>query len=171
MDTTEDRVKLLVGQAKGRLRPTLIENIIISNGVASRALADLRVLRKIAMSDINRLEMTLVRGDPLLSFLRDAYARARGEQPPPIALDAISISEDSAAVLWLKEQFEQQVLPPDPQLVRSLLQQANRDPELVARLVKEAKDRTGRASYERVKAQVQPGRPQSEVAPEQPAEP
>ena len=64
----------------------LAHQVILGNAVASRALADLRVMRKIALADINRLEMTLVRGDPLLSFLRDAIARARGEQPPPIYL-------------------------------------------------------------------------------------
>ena len=50
--------------------------------------------------------------------------------------------------MQLREQFEKNwedgALPRDPVLVRSLLEQAKRDPELVARLILEAKDPSGR---------------------------
>lgn len=51
---------------------------------------------------------------------------------------------------WLKEQFETGALPPDPQLLRSLLAQAKRDPDLIARLVAQAKDSTGQDIFERM---------------------
>jgi len=108
--------------------------------VVNKALADLAVIRKIALSDINRLQLTLVRGDPLLSFLQDALNRARGLAPPPLPLD---VSDQSEAVFWLKEQFDKGAIPNDPQLVSALLEQAKSDPDLVARLVAEAKDARG----------------------------
>ena len=37
-------------------------------------MADLRTLRKVAASDINRVELQILQGDPTLTFLRDALA-------------------------------------------------------------------------------------------------
>lgn len=39
--------------------------------LAARSLVDLRILRKLANADINRLELNLLRGDPLLAAMRD----------------------------------------------------------------------------------------------------
>ena len=58
--------------------------------VLPRAMADLSVLRKIAASDINLLQMQIMKGDPTLTFLRDSLCAApppayrhRQHQPPP----------------------------------------------------------------------------------------
>ena len=88
-------------------------------------------------------------GDPLLSFLKDAWARSQGRAPPPVLVD---VPEDSEAVFWLREQFEGGALPRDPALVRSLLEQGRRDPQLVKRLVAEAKDGSGRSAPQRAAA-------------------
>ena len=54
------------------------------------------------------------------------------------------VPEASELVFRLREQFDQGALPRDPLLVRALLEQAKRDPQLVARLVTEAKDPSGK---------------------------
>ena len=59
--------------------------------VLPRAMADLSVLRKIAASDINLLQMQIMKGDPTLTFLRDslcaapppAYRHHQHQPPPP----------------------------------------------------------------------------------------
>ena len=141
LDTVEQSVRAR--------RPARLEQLILGNRATAKALDDLRVLRKIAAADSNRLQMAILRGDPLYAFLRDAWQRARGESLPPIALDPISA--ESEAVLWLRMQFDQGALPPDPQLVANLLEQAKRDPDLVTRLVAEAKDGKGRDLFTRLK--------------------
>ena len=48
-----------------------------------KSLADLRVIRKLALQDINRLELTLLRGDPLLAFRRDIFMqKGEGKRRP-----------------------------------------------------------------------------------------
>jgi hypothetical protein len=121
-------------------------------------LSDLRVIRKIALSDINRLEMTILRGDPFFSFVRDAYARSRAQMGPPAFGDPgtfPALPEDSENVLWLREQFESGALPRDPQLIRSLLEQSKRDPQLIERLVAGARDADGNDVYARLKLEPQ----------------
>ena len=51
--------------------------------------------------------------------------------------------------LWLREQFESGALPRDPELLRTLLAQARRDPAMVERLVTQAKDAKGKDIYTR----------------------
>jgi len=107
-------------------------------GEATRRRDDARLLRKSVESDLNRLELQLLQGDPSLSFLRDVLRSTRTEQ----------ISSQS---LWLQEQFESGALPRDPELLRTLLAQARKDPELVTRLVTQAKDWRGQDIYTRKK--------------------
>ena len=52
-------------------------------------------------------------------------------------------------ILWLREQFESGALPRDPELLRTLLAQARRDPAMVERLVTQAKDAKGKDIYTR----------------------
>ena len=116
------------------------------------------MIRKLARADINRFELTLLRGDPLLAFLRDTLdkvlgreevqvpfkrrgpARQKPQNVPTGDVAEAGDSEQSQAAFWLREQFERGALPKDPLLVQSLLEQAKRDPQLVARLVSENKD-------------------------------
>ena len=93
---------------------------------ATRRMDDARLLRKSVESDLNRLELQLLQGDPSLAFIRDVLRSTRGE-PLPLAEEAHS--------LWLKEQIDSGALPRDPELLRTLLAQARRDPEMVERLV------------------------------------
>lgn len=104
-------------------------------------------MRKIARSDINRLELTLLRGDPLLALIRDVSRMARRGARARRQRRAIPPESDN--VFWLREQFEQNALPRDPLLVRALLDTAKDDPELVRRLVSEAKDERGRDMFTR----------------------
>lgn len=108
-------------------------------GEATRRRNDARLLRKSVESDLNRLELQLLQGDPSLAFLRQVLRSTRSEE--------LSCSQS----LWLQEQFESGALPRDPQLLRTLLAQARRDPELVTRLVTQAKDSRGRDIYTRKK--------------------
>ena len=178
-----------------------------SNGLigrfATKSLQDLRIVRKLARNDINRLELTILRGDPFLAAVRDLARSARrmlasgGGAPGgglalgkaleradvralPAELSADQVAFDAASVagagagevgelsgalptlggtdrlpttereqgLWLRQQFERGALPRDPLLVKSLLEQAERNPELVARLVTQAKDADGRDLFE-----------------------
>ena len=128
LDVVEERVR--------SRSPSRFERLLLGAfQPTAKALNDLQLMRRIAESDLNRLQRTLLLGDPLLAFLRETWQRAQGKAPPPVMLDALPIS--SEAVLWLREQFERGVLPQDPLLVASLLEQARRDPELVIRLVGE----------------------------------
>jgi hypothetical protein len=128
LDVVEERVR--------SRSPSRLERLLLGAfQPTAKALDDLQLMRRIAESDLNRLQRTLLLGDPLLAFLRETWQRAQGKAPPPVMLDALPIS--SEAVLWLREQFERGVLPQDPLLVASLLEQARRDPELVIRLVGE----------------------------------
>jgi len=101
---------------------------------ARRRLADSRLLRKSIENDLNRLELQLLQGDPSLAFLRAVLfsSREAGEMPPP---------PDS---VWLREQLETGALPRDPELLRTLIEQARVNPQLVARLVTQAKDNRGK---------------------------
>ena len=58
-------------------------------------------------------------------------------------------SGDATDSLWLREQFESGALPRDPELLRTLLAQARRDPAMVERLVTQAKDAKGKDIYTR----------------------
>ena len=136
-----------------------------------KSLSDLRVIRKLALQDINRLELTLLRGDPLLAFIRDIFMQkgegeAKAEQlfelgalgfDVPDSTDVSGADQGSAA--WLREQFVSGALPKDPLLVRSLLEKAKEDPELVARLVRETKNPTsvGQKSVARNPTNFGPG--------------
>jgi len=108
-------------------------------GEATRRMNDARLLRKSVESDLNRLELQLLQGDPSLSFIRDVLRSTRNEQ--------LSCEQS----LWLQEQFDTGALPRDPELLRTLLAQARRDPELVTRLVTQAKDSRGQDIYTRKK--------------------
>jgi len=112
-------------------------------GEATRRRNDARLLRKSVESDLNRLELQLLQGDPSLAFIRDVLRSTRNQW----TLSDLSYSES----LWLDEQFASGALPRDPELLRTLLAQARRDPELVARLVTQAKDDKGRDLYTRNK--------------------
>ena len=135
-----------------------------------RALADLEKLRKVARSDINRLELRILRGDPTLTFVRELLRKAgllpKTATPSFVAragftaaagdggggggdggdgaksADALSSAN---AGFWIREQFERGALPRDPALISALLVQARRNPELVTRLATEAKERYDRA--------------------------
>ena len=111
--------------------------------LARKAKGDVGTLRKIVRNDFNTLELQLLRGDPTLSAARDLLRWISGGEE-----EAAPLSEDSLQAMQLREQFEKNwedgALPRDPVLVRSLLEQAKRDPELVARLILEAKDPSGR---------------------------
>lgn len=103
---------------------------------ARRRSADARLLRKSFESDINLIELQLLQGDPTLAFIRDLLRRTRSDPEPPQSV-------------WLKEQFETGALPRDPELVRTLICEARRDPKRVERLVAQAKDSQGRDVYTR----------------------
>ena len=107
---------------------------------ANKRIKDVRLLRKSVEADLNRLELQLLQGDPSLAFIRDVLARTglplRKPSPPPQSV-------------WLEAQFASGALPRDPQLLRTLLEQARRDPELVVRLITQAKDAKGRDIYDR----------------------
>ncbi len=120
--------------------------------LAARSVDDLRILRKLARSDLNFLELNLLRGDPLLAFLRDAVSKISGNDlfpasgaPPALA----ALPEDSVNAIWLREQFEKGALPRDPFLISGLVERAKTDPQLVKRLVSEAKDAKGEDVFTR----------------------
>ena len=85
------------------------------------------------------LELQLLQGDPSLAYIRDVLKRTRGSSDVP----------DPPKSLWLREQLETGALPRDPELLRTLIEQARRDPELVQRLITQAKDRRGEDLYTR----------------------
>ena len=124
------------------------KNGLFSSFVSRRAKTDLRTLRKVATSDINALELQILRGDPTVSLARWALFSATRKDSEEYK--KTSVSEGSEEAFWLREQFEKGALPRDPVLVRSLLERAKREPELVARLITEAKDTSGMDLYERV---------------------
>ena len=109
-------------------------------GEATRRRNDARLLRKSVEADLNRLELQLLQGDPSLAFVRDVLRSTRNEW-------TCSRSDS----LWLQEQFDSGALPRDPELLRTLLAQARHDPELVMRLVTQAKDSSGHDIYTRKK--------------------
>jgi hypothetical protein len=109
-------------------------------GEATRRRNDARLLRKSVEADLNRLELQLLQGDPSLAFVRDVLRSTRNEWT--------CTRSDS---LWLQEQFDSGALPRDPELLRTLLAQARHDPELVMRLVTQAKDSSGHDIYTRKK--------------------
>jgi len=126
--------------------------------VSNRSLNDLDILRKLARSDIDRVQLTLLRGDPLLTFIRDTVGRLRwrtkGRRQDQRA-DMPDIQDGSAPdVRWLCEQFEGGVLPQDKLLVASLLEEAKRNPERVVRLLSEAKDSRGKEEIEQLRFEV-----------------
>jgi hypothetical protein len=51
--------------------------------------------------------------------------------------------------VWLQEQIDSGALPRDPELLRTLLAQARNNPEMVERLVTQAKDKSGKDIYTR----------------------
>ena len=65
------------------------------------------------------------------------------------ALEIAGGGGSTAQSLWLREQIESGALPSDPELLRTLLEQARKDPKLVERLVTQAKDRQGRDIFTR----------------------
>jgi hypothetical protein len=125
---------------------TRVETLLLGSfRVNEKAFEVLRIVRKTANADADRLQMTLLRGDPLLSSVRDVWRRARGHAPAPIDIDA-ELSEQSEAAVWLRRQVGQQGML-DPEFVASILGRLKRDPDLVERLVKEAEERQGRDAY------------------------
>jgi hypothetical protein len=125
--------------------------------LAAKSVEDVRVMRKIAKADFNSVQLSLLRGDPLLAWARGLASRAFGRAPPPTAGGAgawpsESLSQGSSHALWLKEKFEQGALPRDPVLISALVEQAKQDPQLVTRLVSElivSEARTEEGSAER----------------------
>jgi len=105
---------------------------------ARRRMDDARLLRKSVESDLNRLELQLLQGDPSLAFIRRVLGATRDD---PLPLEQSS--------LWLGQQIDSGALPRDPELLRTLLQQARDDPKMVERLVTQAKDNKGRDIYTR----------------------
>ena len=105
---------------------------------ATRRIEDSRLLRKSIEADLSRLELQLLQGDPSLAFIRESLlgASSGSKLAPPESL-------------WLKEQIERGALPADPELLRTLLEQARTDPSLVERLVTQAKDDDGLDLYSR----------------------
>ena len=135
-----------------------------SHAAARPAVADLEKLRKVARSDINQLELRILRGDPTLTFVRDVLRKAG--LLPATATPSFKPRADTGAAadgdgdgdedgelsgmsadggFWIREQFERGALPRDPALISALLVQARRNPELVTRLATEAKERYDRA--------------------------
>ena len=100
---------------------------------------DARLLRKSVEADLNRLELQLLQGDPSLAYFRSVLKSTRNE-PLPL---------EETGSLWLQEQYEQGALPRDPELLRTLLGAARHDPEMVVRLVTQAKDPDGKDIYTR----------------------
>lgn len=105
---------------------------------AARRASDTRLLRKSIENDLNHLELALLAGDPSLAFLRSELSRALKRPMPPVPRS-----------LWLEEQCETGALPRDPELLRCLLEHARSDPQLVERLVTQAKDTRGEDIYTR----------------------
>ena len=105
-----------------------------------RAMADLKTIRKIAASDLNVLELQILQGDPTLTFLRDALRKLNVLPQPQLGPSQLA---PGVRGFWLREQFERGALR-DPALISALLEQARLNPEVVVRLVSEAKDRAGR---------------------------
>ena len=144
---------------------------------AQKRMSDARLLRRSMENDLNRLELQLLQGDPTLAFIREVLAGTRpgggADAAPPAArrLDIAAAaaggggteaaggdaaapggeaqSGDATDSLWLREQFESGALPRDPELLRTLLAQARRDPAMVERLVTQAKDAKGKDIYTR----------------------
>lgn len=119
---------------------------------ASRAMRDVRTMRQVVFSDINTLQMQILRGDPTVTFLRTLQNAldTRGGQCQPerrlstlqqlselADLSAGDIPADQQA-FWLREQFESGALPSDPVLVRSLVEQARQNPDVITRLMADA---------------------------------
>ena len=51
--------------------------------------------------------------------------------------------------MWLGEQMDAGALPRDPELLRTLMAQARENPEMVKRLITQAKDDQGKDIYTR----------------------
>jgi hypothetical protein len=109
----------------------------------ARALKDIRLLRTVARSDLRRLALFFVSVDPRLAELYKTRETAD-------AL-ALAMSEQSKAVLWLREQFKRGALPPDPDFVEALLARATGDPDLVLRLQRETLAAEGSDLYDRLR--------------------
>ena len=107
---------------------------------AQKRMDDARLLRKSIEADLNRLELQLLQGDPSLAFIRDVLKSTRDEQ-------MLQTLESNS--LWLKEQFDTGALPRDTELLRTLLAKARDDPDMVVRLVTQAKDGQGKDLYTR----------------------
>ena len=82
--------------------------------------------------------LSQLQGDPSLAFIREVLKSTRNEPLP-----------EEHASLWLQEQIDSGALPRDPELLRTLLAQARRDPAMVERLVTQAKDAKGKDIYTR----------------------
>ena len=105
---------------------------------ATRRQNDARLLRKSVEADLNRLELQLLQGDPSLAFIREVLKTTRNE---PLPLEESSV--------WLGEQMDAGALPRDPELLRTLMAQARENPEMVKRLITQAKDDQGKDIYTR----------------------
>ena len=67
---------------------------------------------------------------------------------------ALAMSEQSKAVLWLREQFKRGALPPDPDFVEALLARATGDPDLVLRLQRETLAAEGSHEFCRTRSRL-----------------
>lgn len=132
----------------------------IVDSLADRSLSDVGILREMVRSDINRLELTLMRGDPLFTFIRDMAGvlrpqKASRQRVPQLQMSALSQAADITDFEWLREQFEEGAWPKDQRLVSSLVDQAKRNPELVQRLVSEVKDTSRNEAVEEWRCQIE----------------
>jgi len=135
---------LTVEESLRSRRPCYFERLLFG-GISNRALEDLRVMWRTADKDMDRLQLALLRGDPLLHFLRGAWLRARGIAPAPIDIRA-ELSEHPEAAVWLRGQVGQQD-GLDPVVVASVVGRVKHDPNLVERLAAEAMERQGRDAH------------------------
>lgn len=124
-----------------------IEMLLVGSFQANeKAFEVLRIMRKTANADSDRLQMTLLRGDPLLYSLGRAWRRVRGRAPADAVDVGAELAEQSEAARWLRGQVGQQG-GLDPAVVSSIIARVKLDPDLVERLAHEAKERQGRDAY------------------------
>lgn len=151
-----ERLRNLVDQDIGTLERVAEERGLKAGSgpritLASRAMRDLGVMRKVAFSDINTLQMQILRGDPTVTLLRAVRAalgsvgQPRSQKKLPTLQQLSELADLSASGIprdrqayWLREQFELGALPSDPVLLRSLVEQARKNPDLITRLMTDA---------------------------------
>jgi hypothetical protein len=95
--------------------------------------------------------MQILQGDPTITLLRavraafSSFSRPPGQKKLPTLQQLSELADLSAAGIprdeqayWLREQFELGALPSDPVLLRSMVEQARKNPDLITRLMTDA---------------------------------